>query len=339
MSTLLSTSFLSGKADTNPDFLKMVSYAIKAPSGHNTQPWKFHIGENAIEIHPDFSRSLPVVDGDHRELYISLGCAAENLILAAGELGYETQYSAVSVQGGDPYIRVDLQQGNVEKSHLFEQMGKRQTNRSVYKNQTIAQDTLDILKVMFNDPLVQLHYYENGTAGFITLQEYVKVGNAIQMMDDDFKNELISWIRFNGIQERKNPDGLSYRVMKTPPLPGFMGKAIVGSFMKPNSQNKGDMEKIESSSHFVLFTVHKSNYANWIQVGRVLQRFLLETTRLGISCAFLNQPCEVNKLAEQLPGALELDGEIPNILLRIGYADPMPYAPRRDIDTVVTFIN
>ena len=46
----------------NPDFLFMVEYAIKAPSGHNTQPWLFRINENNIEIHPNFDRALPVVD-------------------------------------------------------------------------------------------------------------------------------------------------------------------------------------------------------------------------------------------------------------------------------------
>ena len=339
MATLLSTTSIAVKAEHNPDFVRMVSYAIMAPSGHNTQPWLFHISSDAIEIHPDLSRTLPVVDQNHRELYISLGCAAENLIIAAGALGYETQYSVVSDPGVDPFIRIDLQKGETGNSHLFDQIEKRQTNRSVYKSRTIAKDTLDVLKVLVNDPSSKLHYYEHGTAGFATLQEYIRVGNAIQMMDDDFKKELISWMRFNCLQVKKNPDGLSYKVMKTPPLPGFLGKAIVGSFLKPDAQNKTDMEKIDSSSHFVLFTVPESTIENWIQLGRVLQRFLLETTRQGIACAFLNQPCEVNKLAEQLPEVLDLDGEVPNILLRIGYADPIPYAPRRNIEDVVTFVH
>ncbi len=136
------------------------------------------------------------------------------------------------------------------------------------------------------------------------------------------------------MQVSKSPDGLSYKVMGTPPLPGFLGKAIVESFMKPEAQNKTDMEKIDSSSHFVLLTIPENNVQNWVQLGRTLQRFLLETTRLGIACAFLNQPCEVNNLAAQLPEALGLNGEIPNILLRIGYADPLPYSPRRKLNLV-----
>ncbi len=334
MSTLLSTSFLLGKAESNPDLLEMVSHAIKAPSGHNTQPWLFHIGSDAIEIHPDLSRSLPVVDENHRELYISLG-AAENFIIAAGAMGCETRYSVLSGDGKDPFIRIELWKGEAEMSYLFEQIEKRQTNRSVYKGRIIDRDTLDVLKEMVNDPNIRLHYYDNGTQGFITLQEYVRVGNAIQMMDEDFRKELMNWIRFNGMQLSKRPDGLSYKVMGTPPLPGFLGKAIVGSFLKPDAQNKTDMEKIDSSSHLVLFTMPENNVQNWVQLGRTLQRFLLETTRLGIACAFLNQPCEVNKLASQLPEALGLDGEIPSILLRIGYAEPLPFSPRRNLQDIV----
>ena len=64
-----------------------VRYATLAPSGHNTQPWRFSIGENRIDIRPDLSRRTPVVDPDDHHLFVSLGCAAENLILAAGARG------------------------------------------------------------------------------------------------------------------------------------------------------------------------------------------------------------------------------------------------------------
>lgn len=66
----------------------LVHFATLAANGHNTQPWKFAIQENAIEIHPDTSRRLPVVDPVHRELWISLGCALENLLIAARADGF-----------------------------------------------------------------------------------------------------------------------------------------------------------------------------------------------------------------------------------------------------------
>ncbi|MDR2125987.1 MAG: hypothetical protein LBP63_04070, partial [Prevotellaceae bacterium] len=69
----------SNNMNMNNDFVTMVSYAVKAPSGHNTQPWKFNIFDYSIEIVPDLTKALPAVDGNHRELFISLGCALENL--------------------------------------------------------------------------------------------------------------------------------------------------------------------------------------------------------------------------------------------------------------------
>ena len=63
----------------NTAFTPLIEHAIRAPSGHNTQPWRFTLGADCITIAPDFSKRLPVVDPDNRELFISLGCAAENI--------------------------------------------------------------------------------------------------------------------------------------------------------------------------------------------------------------------------------------------------------------------
>jgi nitroreductase len=53
--------------------LEMVHFATPAANGHNAQPWKFVIRQDSIEIHPDYSRHLPVVYPENRELWISLG--------------------------------------------------------------------------------------------------------------------------------------------------------------------------------------------------------------------------------------------------------------------------
>ena len=80
------------------DFRQMIAHAVRAPSGHNTQPWLFTVGSDHITISPDPGRRLPVVDPDDRELFISLGCAAENLRIAANHYGYATT-TAVSAAG------------------------------------------------------------------------------------------------------------------------------------------------------------------------------------------------------------------------------------------------
>ena len=62
---------------------ELVRYATLAPSSHNTQCWKFALQERAISIVPDLSRRCPAVDPDDHHLFVSLGCADENLIQAA----------------------------------------------------------------------------------------------------------------------------------------------------------------------------------------------------------------------------------------------------------------
>lgn len=64
---------------------ELVCCATLAPSSHNTQCWKFALGGNGrtIAILPDLARRCPAVDPDDHHLFVSLGCAAENLIQAA----------------------------------------------------------------------------------------------------------------------------------------------------------------------------------------------------------------------------------------------------------------
>ena len=65
------------KFDSNrsDQMIELVRYATLAANGHNTQPWKFSIKDDGIEILPDYSRRLPIVDPNDRQLWISLGCA------------------------------------------------------------------------------------------------------------------------------------------------------------------------------------------------------------------------------------------------------------------------
>ncbi|WP_320053287.1 Acg family FMN-binding oxidoreductase [uncultured Acetobacteroides sp.] len=319
----------------NPDYLSMVASAIKAPSGHNTQPWKFRIRESAVEIHPNLSCSLPNVDGDNRELYISLGCALENLCLAASQQGYQPIPSVVDSAGGC-YISVRLVRGGASgSSYLFGAIEKRQTNRSVYSGRVVAVDTLALLQGLPLERGIRCRIIGRDERSFLRLTDYVMRGNLVQMNDRGFKAELLSWIRFNKGEVRRCSDGLTYKVMGSPSTPRCLGKRIVGLFLKADAQNKADLAKIRSSSHLVLFTSSGNTAEDWILTGRSLERFLLSAAQLGISCAYVNQPCEVKALAGELQQELLSATERPMLLLRIGYAPPAPYSPRKAVEDVV----
>lgn len=316
------------------DFEFLVSQAVKAPSGHNTQPWLFKLLPEAIEIHPNFEKSLPVVDPDNRELFVSLGCATENLCIAASQKGYETAVS-VSKKG---IIIVSLAKKETIPNPLFEQITFQQTNRSVYSGK-IPQKDIETLQNLPSEAGIKYYFYENGSAEFDTISKFVFRGNSLQMQNEAFKNELKSWMRYNKTHQDRTQDGLSYAVFGAPNVPRFIAKSIISLAINEKTQNKADGKKIASSSHLVLFTCEGNTIQEWVNLGRVLQRFLLKTTELGIAHAYLNQPNEQRPLANEMAKQLNLKEKCPTILLRIGYGKRQAYSIRKDIKEVIIYGN
>ena len=79
-------------ADRRQQLRFTLTYAVLAPSSHNTQPWRFHIlnGGGGVDLWMDRTRSLPVADPDDRELTISCGAALLQLRLAMENFGPQT---------------------------------------------------------------------------------------------------------------------------------------------------------------------------------------------------------------------------------------------------------
>ena len=317
---------------SSASFEFLVAQAVKAPSGHNTQPWKFRQNESAVEIYPDFDRKLPVVDPDNRELFVSLGCAAENLCLAAQTKGYK---STVSI-GDTGVITISLtEDAGIKPSPLFEQIDARQINRSIYTGEEIAIDALKKLQSVSNEKGVSVHYYAHQTEQFHDIEQCVFQGNVRQMENEAFTAELKSWMRFNKKHQDQTLDGLSYAVFGAPNVPRWMAEPIMSMAVNAKAQNKADRKKIESASHLVLFTTANNTLNEWVGLGRTLQRFLLTATELGIVHSYLNQPNEEAEIATEMARILGLTGEYPTILLRIGYGKQQAYSKRRPVEDVI----
>ena len=80
--------------DPGPDLAERAGYLIevaaRAPSVHNTQPWRFQVSEHVIELYPDTSRQL-LEDPAGREMLISCGAALYGLRLGICSLGYRPE--------------------------------------------------------------------------------------------------------------------------------------------------------------------------------------------------------------------------------------------------------
>jgi len=318
---------LNSIATPNTDFVFMIEQALKAPSGHNTQPWLFTINTESVLIYPDYSKALPVVDPDNRELFVSLGCATENLCISATHKCYEP---TVYIDSTKCEIRVQLSR----KEHcivapLFSQISSRQTNRRVYSTKIVAEEKIENLRSIAREPKVGIHFFARCSAKFDQIAALVYEGNRLQMNNSAFRSELQQWIRYNKHHQDTTRDGLSYAVFGAPNLPRWLVRPVMAQMLNATTQNKSDKRKIESASHFVLFTTKQNNVCDWVNLGRTLERFHLKTTEMGLAHSYMNQPNEIPQLAQKLAALLELENEYPTILLRIGYAARMPYSLRR----------
>lgn len=309
---------------------ELVRYATLAANGHNTQPWKFALRDNSIEIHPDASRRLPVVDPHDRELWISLGCALENLLVAARAMGYATQ---VIYPDATDFIQVRLAADTPQNSPLFNAIPLRQSTRSLYDGQTVPTADLDRVQATSLEPGITLRFVTS-PADMAMVAEYVAQGNLRQYADGAFVDELLAWLRFNKKEALSSLDGLYSRCSGNPEVPHWLGRMFV-SGTKPQQQADADMEKLRSSPGAVVVASDVDDKAAWVRTGQVYERLALQMTALEIKSAFLNQPIEVAELRSQFQSALGLDRAAPQVLVRYGYAAALPRSLRRPVAQVL----
>ena len=83
------------RTDSPSGPLALVRAAILAASPHNTQPWLFKITNSSIELYLDPKRNVGALDPYLREEHIGMGCALQNLLLAASAAGYQCKLTTI----------------------------------------------------------------------------------------------------------------------------------------------------------------------------------------------------------------------------------------------------
>ena len=322
-----STTGLAGTALSR----ELVRLATLAPSSHNTQCWKFSLAEGAILILPDFARRCPAVDPDDHHLFISLGCAAENMGQAAAALGYraEARYDAAREA-----IVVALAPAKPVASEMFNAISRRQSTRGDFDARPLASRELALLEGAGTSDAVRLQLL-TGTRAMEQVLDFVIEGNTAQMADPAFMRELRGWMRFNGSDAVRTGDGLYSATSGNPTLPSWLGDMATRWLFTAAGENDKYRRQIRSSAGIAVFTGNGIGPADRIEVGRSVEKFALQATALGIRTAFLNQPVEVASIRPRFADALGLAGRRPDLVLRFGRGAGLPVSLRRPVDAVV----
>jgi hypothetical protein len=310
---------------------ELVRYATLAANSHNTQPWRFTLDADGITIRPDFTRRTPAVDPDDHHLWVSLGCAAENIALAAAAFGRRAE---IADAGRTDAVRVLLEPMAAVRSPLYAAIPQRQCTRTEYDGQPVAVAELRALESSASGGGARaLLLTDRGRIESVA--DFVIQGNTTQMRDAAFVRELKHWIRFSEGEALASRDGLFARSSGNPALPRWLASPMFGLFFTEKAENDKYARQLRSSAGVAVFVADAENRAHWVAVGRAYQRFALLATSLGIRNAFVNQPVEVPALRTQFAQWLHLGSARPDLVVRFGRGPLMPASLRRPVDAVI----
>lgn len=320
-----------GPDDSADNYRALAHCATLAASSHNTQPWRFKLDQDRITILPDLSRRCPAVDPDDHHLYASLGCAAENIIVAAPAFGLTGHYC---YNASVPAVQIDFEPTPVVRSSLFDAIADRRCSRVEFDGSSLDTDQLSLLKdaargqgvsTMF---ITDKHQKER-------ISDYVAQGNSAQFADKAWRAELRSWIRFSAREAVHSNDGLYGPVMGNPSVPRWLGLLFMRLTFSAERQNQKDICHIQSSAAVAIISSEVDDKQHWIEAGRCYQRLALQATALGLRTAFINQPVEVAALRADFARELGLGDRRPDLIVRIGRGPETLHSLRRPVAEVL----
>lgn len=312
----------------------LLNYAILAPSGRNTQPWRFELQPDGVLVYADSRRRLAIADPDNRELNISIGAALMNLRVAAARFGlscevkYEVADPALDLRASVKISTARTDYNNFED--VFPALTKRHTNRRSYHARSLNEAAVWKLRKIATGKKAGLVIIAD-KARQEQIAELIARGARIQLSNAEFRKELAAWIRSNFAREG---DGISADGLGEPDFISWSGPWLIKTLYTGRSRGKIDSKLAANAAALVL--LHgEDTLESLLEAGELLEQFLLMLTTMRLHSSFFNQPVEVPELRSEMRSMLGLS-DLPQLLFRIGYASPVVRPmPRRPLESVL----
>ena len=347
----------SWRANAPKSAASIIHAAVLAANAHDTQPWKFRVDADRIDVYADVDRHLGAMDPFRREMHLSLGCALENAVLIARSLGYAANIEIAggslredgSTRAARRVASIGLAGQNPEVSPLVAAIPHRHTNRCPYQGgRRISDETLHQLSALASDARARLIWITDPLArrdfalATVAATQSI-VADPVMIADSD------RWFRGTDSEIELNRDGPTLYCAGLSPL------VLFGARLMPISAPSAHRHWIEQTRDAQLGTnpviglitvqdLYDRDQA--LRGGRLWQRLHLQGTLLGLGMQPLNQlpECVDRELqlgkpaafAKTLAGFCGDSQWQATFAFRVGWPTrPAPASPRRALQSVI----
>jgi nitroreductase len=299
----------------------LLRYAILAPSSHNSQPWRFDVGpEGDVAVAPDESRWLEVADDDRRELHLSVGCAVENLVVAARYFGFDPTVER-SVTSGQPRATVGLQgersAGERRPDALFDNLKMRRTSHSDFEGRRPDASVTDDLQAVAEGEAVDLWLIESQDVKEQLAELQAEADEGL-MEDPAYRRELGEWLGAGALGDGWPKARIS--------------QFVVTHFDLGKSEAAKNGKSIRQAPLIGLLTSPDDEPTTRILAGQIYERAALAAAANGLDTHPISQILEFDGYRERLAALVETD-RVPQHLFRIGFAEEeSPHTPRWPVE-------
>ncbi|MGA7359979.1 MAG: hypothetical protein WBW70_14040 [Candidatus Sulfotelmatobacter sp.] len=345
--------------DSNNGPLALVRAAILAASPHNTQPWLFKVTNSSIELYIDTNRNVGALDPYLREEHIGMGCALENLMLAATANGYQAAVTLLPGKLGpiaaEPaptlLARVDLVSGKQEGSELYDAIPRRHTNRGAYLPQkALPPEFIDTLGHLASDESEVKIFLFTAEADRKKIAEISSAAKSEVYSDSEVTRGSDRWIRIHWSNVQKFRDGLTLDAAGLPPIATAVAKMMPLWMLRWASSRgpKNGYPNLMLSAPLIGIITVRDRYdqQNCLLAGRIWQRAHLLATARGVAGRPCNEAVEMidyEKAHDRAALRAKLLGELlgdpawqPTFVFYMGYPTLTAHAsPRRPVENVV----
>jgi len=301
--------------NTKTQIKSLLKYVIQAPSGYNTQPWKFKLGSDYLEIIPDYTRARINTDPEYREFFMSLGAAATNFQVAASHFGLAFEKSYLLDDENHDYAIIFKYIGEkIEPvpSPLFSAISTRHTNRFPYLDEKISKTIITELRSLPRPDSVSLNLVTR--PGDITaFARLINRSFLLWSRQQSMIDELETWIRDD---LEFSPDGLPTGVINIYKL-----AVNVKHLLLPVKKSL----EIKNAPALAVISTKNDSVSDWFEAGEFFELLALTLASHGLTTDFFNYPVTLKKTREET-AALIKSSDFPQLLFRLGL--PTVVSPR-----------